>query len=221
GTLTLSLDGGTFEDNGAGSLLHKSGTNNYSKLTVDYDLGEINVWRASSYTTATANASYQPAVAITGAAISGAIPVTNQNRGFNYTLNMAEAKPRPGTLVVSYIALGKWQDIRDNGAGQMIGSGTGTILFATGSAAITLDALPDPDSAIVFSYVAQNDNEVTIRTGSVPVDDITFRHTVQKPGIKPGSMTVTYVSSGENKTLTDQANGLLTGDGSGAIHYAP
>ncbi|USE38681.1 hypothetical protein [Endozoicomonas sp. SCSIO W0465] len=121
----------------------------------------------------------------------------------------------------SYIALGKWQDIRDPGNGQMTGSGTGTILFATGSAAITLDALPDPDSAIVFSYVAQNDDEVTIRTGSVPVDDMTFRHTVEKPGIKPGSMTVTYVSSGENKTLTDQANGLLTGDGSGAIHYAP
>ena len=184
-------------------------------------------WRASSYTTATANATYQPAVAITGAAISGAIPITNQNRGFNYTLNMAEAKPRPGTLVVSYIALGKWQDIRDTGAGQMTGSGTGTIIFATGSAAITLDALPDPDSAIVFSYVAQNDDEVTIRTGSVPVDDMTFRHTVEKSGIKPGSMTVTYVFSGENKTLTDQANGLLTGDGfssaegSGAIHYAP
>ncbi|MGO0307522.1 hypothetical protein ACTL6P_13095 [Endozoicomonas acroporae] len=127
---------------------------------------------------------------------------------------MAEAKPRPGTLVVSYIALGKWQDIRDPGNGQMTGSGTGTILFATGSAAITLDALPDPDSAIVFSYVAQNDDEVTIRTGSVPVVDMTFRHTVEKPGIKPGSMTGTYVSSGENKTLTDQANGLLTGDGS-------
>ncbi len=220
-TLSLSLDGGTFEDDGAGHLLHKSGTNNFSKLTVDYELGEINVWRASSYTTATVNATYQPAVAITGAAISGAIPITNQNRGFNYTLNMAEAKPRPGTLVVSYIALGKWQHIRDTGAGQMTGSGTGTIIFATGSAAITLDALPDPDSAIVFSYVAQNDDEVTIRTGSVPVDDMTFRHTVEKPGIKPGSMTVTYVSSGENKTLTDQANGLLTGDGNGAIHYAP
>ena len=129
--------------------------------------------------------------------------------------------------VLPKIALGKWQDIRDTGAGQMTGSGTGTIIFATGSAAITLDALPDPDSAIVFSYVAQNDDEVTIRTGSVPVDDMTFRHTVEKPGIKPGSMTVTYVSSGENKTLTDQANGLLTGDGSssaegsGAIHYAP
>ncbi|MFK0571596.1 hypothetical protein [Endozoicomonas sp.] len=220
-TLSLSLEGGTFEDDGAGNLLHKGGTNNFSKLTVDYELGLINVWRASSYYTGTTNATYQPAVAITGASISGAIEITNQNRGFNYTRNMAEAKPRPGTLVVSYIALGKWQDIRDTGAGQMVGSGTGTILFATGSAAITLDALPDPDSAIVFSYVAQNDDEVTIRTGSVPVDDMTFRHTVEKPGVNPGSMTVTYVSSGANKTLTDQANGLLTGDGNGAIHYAP
>ncbi|MFK0569958.1 hypothetical protein [Endozoicomonas sp.] len=219
--LSLSLEGGTFEDDGAGNLLHKGGTNNFSKLTVDYELGEINVWRASSYTTATATATYQPAVAITGAAISGVIEISNQNRGFNYTLNMAEAKPRPGTLVVSYIALGKWQDIRDTGAGQMVGSGTGTILFATGSAAITLDALPDPDSAIVFSYVAQSDDEVTIRTGTVALDDMTFRHSLERTGIKPGSMTVTYVSSGVDKTLTDQANGLLTGDGNGSIHYAP
>ncbi len=220
-TLNLSLDGGTFEDDGAGLLIHKSGSNNYSQLTIDYELGEINVWRASSYTTATGSASYQPAVAITGAAVSGAIPITNQNRGFNYTLNMAEAKPRPGTLVVSYIALGKWQDIRDTGAGQLSGSGSGTIIFATGSATITLDAMPDPDSAIVYSYVAQNDDEVTIRTGSVPVDDMTFRHTVEKPGIKPGSLTVTYISNSHNKTLTDQGSGLLTGDGNGAIHYAP
>ncbi len=123
--------------------------------------------------------------------------------------------------MVSYIALGKWQDIRDTGAGQLSGSGSGTIIFATGSASITLDALPDPDSAIVYSYVAQNDDEVTVRTGSIGVDSMTFRHTVTRPGIKPGSMTVTYVSGGVNKTLTDQGNGLLTGDGAGAIHYAP
>ena len=40
---------------------------------------------------------------MTGSSISGAFKITNHNRGFNYTLNMAEAKPRPGTLVISYI----------------------------------------------------------------------------------------------------------------------
>ncbi len=221
GSVTLSLEGGTWQDDSKGGFIHSSGANSFSSITLDYETGELNVWRNSSYSTGQASVTYTPATAVVGAAISGSLEITNQNRGFNYTLNLAEAKPRPGTLVVSYIALGKWQDIRDTGAGQMTGSGTGTIIFATGSAAITLDALPDPDSAIVFSYVAQNDDEVTIRTGSVPVDDMTFRHTVEKPGIKPGSMTVTYISSGENKTLTDQANGLLTGDGNGAIHYAP
>ena len=91
-TLFLSLDGGTFEEDGAGNLLHTGGRNNYSKLTIDY-------------------------------------------------------------------ALGKWQDIGDTGAGQMDGAGSGSILFVTGSAAITLDAMPDSDSAIVFSYLAQNDEE--------------------------------------------------------------
>ncbi|OED40221.1 hypothetical protein ACH42_17050 [Endozoicomonas sp. (ex Bugula neritina AB1)] len=221
GTVNLSIDGGTFEDDGAGNLVHASGSNQYSKLTIDYERGEINVWRNSSYFTNTASASYRPATGITGAAISGSIEVTIQNRGFNYTLNMAEAKPRPGTLVVSYIALGKWQDLQDSGNGQMTGSGTGNIQFDTGSVALTFDAMPDPDSAIVFSYVAQNDDEITERTGTVAVDNIAFRHTVEKPGIKPGSLTVIYVYSGENKTLTDQGNGLLTGDGNGAIHYAP
>ena len=84
-----------------------------------------------------------------------------------------------------------------------------------------MDAMSDPDSAIVFSYLAQNDDELTIRTGVVPVDDMTFRHTVEKSGIKPGSMTVTYVSSGRDKTLTEQGNGLLSGDGNGVIHSAP
>ena len=221
GTLTIQLEGGTFADDGAGNLTLTNGSNNYSRLTIDYELGELNVWRTNSYTTSLSTAVYQPAAAMTGAAVSGAIPISIQNRGFNYTLNMAEAKPRPGTLVVSYIALGKWQEIRDTGNGQMLGAGSGNIVFATGSAAITLDALPDPDSAIVYSYIAQNDDEVTIQSGSVPTSDMIFRHTVEKPGIKPGSLTVTYISSSQSRTLTDQANGLLTGDGNGVIHYAP
>ncbi len=42
----------------------------------------------------------------------------------------------------------------------------------------------------------------------------------EKHGIKPGSVTISYVSSGNNRTVADQSNGLLSGDGSGSIHYA-
>ena len=90
-----------------------------------------------------------------------------------------------------------------------------------GSVALTLDAMPDPDSAIVYSYNAQNDSEVTIRTGTAATDKISFRHITEKPGIKPGSLTISYLSNDLNRTLTDQNNGTMTGDGSGSIHYAP
>ncbi|MGI9277977.1 MAG: hypothetical protein ACR2PT_24410, partial [Endozoicomonas sp.] len=221
GSITLSLEGGTFRDDSKGGFVHSSGSNNYSKLTIDYETGELNVWRTSSYNIGQVSVTYKPATGITGAAISGAIPVSNQNRGFNYTLNLAEAKPRPGTLVISYIALGKWQDINDPGNGVLEGSGSGTMDFSTGSVALTLEAMPDPDSAIVYSYSAQNDSEVTIRTGTSATDKISFRHITEKPGIKPGSLTINYLSNGLNRTLTDQSNGTLTGDGSGSIHYAP
>ena len=220
-SVTLVIESGTFEDDGTGNFIHKSGANNFSKLTIDYETGELNVWRTSSYFTSTASATYQPAVGITGAAISGTLEVTNQNRGFNYTFNFAEAKPRPGTLVISYIALGKWQEVRDTGNGQLDGSGTGNILFDTGTVAITLDGLPDPDSAIVYSYVTQADDEVVIRTGSVAVEKFTYRHTTEKPGIKPGSVVIKYLVNEQETTLTDQGNGLLSGSGSGSIHYAP
>ncbi|WP_422135480.1 hypothetical protein [Endozoicomonas sp. ALD040] len=220
GTVTLSLEGGTFEDDKTGQLVHKSGSNNYSNLTIDYESGELNVWRNSSYYTSTATALYQPATGITGAAISGTLDITAQNRGFNYTFNFAEAKPKPGTLVVSYISLGKWQDLSDPGNGLLAGSGSGTMDFSTGSVAVTLDGLPDPDSKLVFSYIAQADDEITLRTGSVAVDKFSFRHTTAKPGIKPGSVVITYLASEQTKTLTDQGNGLLTGDGSGSVYYA-
>ncbi|WP_252177187.1 hypothetical protein [Endozoicomonas sp. 4G] len=221
GTLTLSLEGGTFEDDKTGQLVHKSGVNNYSKLTIDYESGELNIWRNSSYFTSSATALYQPATGITGAAISGTLGITTQNRGFNYTFNFAKAKPRPGTLVISYISLGKWQDISDKGNGLLAGSGSGTMDFSTGSVAVTLDGLPDPDSKLVFSYITQADDEIALRTGPVAVDKFSFRHTTAKPGIKPGSIVITYLASGQTKTLTDQGNGLLTGDGSGSAHYAP
>ena len=219
GSVTLSLEGGTWQDDRKGGFIHSSGINSFSSITLDYETGELNAWRNSSYSTGQASVTYTPATAVVGAAISGSLEITNQNRGFNYTLNLAEAKPKPGTLSISYIALNKWQDLIDPGNGLLEGSGTGTMDFATGSVSLTLDAMPDPDSAIVFNYVAQNDDETAIHTGEAVADDPSFLHVTEKPGIKPGSLTVTYISSTETKTLTDQGNGVLSGDGQGTVYY--
>ncbi|MET4694997.1 hypothetical protein [Endozoicomonas lisbonensis] len=220
GTVSLTLDGGNFRDDQTGQLSYVSGSNHFKSLTIDYESGAITAIRNSSYYASTASASYRPGTGIVGAAISGTLEVTVQNRGFNYTFNFAEAKPKPGTLVISYIALGKWQDVSDPGNGQLQGSGKGNVDYGTGSLAVTFDGLPDPDSRIVYSYITQADEEITVRTGTVPVDDIGYRHTTEKPGIKPGSVTIKYLSSDVLKTLTDQGNGLLSGDGSGSVYYA-
>ena len=219
GSVTLTLESGTWQDDSKGGFIHSSGSNNFSQLTIDYETGEVNVWRSSSYSSAQASVTYQPATAIVGAAISGTVAISNQNRGFNYTLNLAEAKPKPGTLVISYIALGKWQDLSDPGNSLLEGSGSGSVDYATGSVSLTLDAMPDPDSAIVFSYVAQNNDETEIHTGEAIAELPAFRHNTDKPGIKPGSLTISYLNNAETKTLSDQGNGLLTGDGEGSVYY--
>ena len=220
GTVSLTIDGGYFNDDQVGNLIYVSGSNPFKSLTIDYDSGAITAIRNSSHYASTASATYRPGTSIVGTAISGTLEVTIQNRGFNYTFNFAEAKPRPGTLVISYISLGKWQDVYDPGNGLLQGSGSGNMDFSTGSVAVTFDGLPDPDSRIVYSYVTQADDEITARTGTVPMANIGFRHTTQKPGIEPGSVTINYKSNDVLKTLTDQGNGILNGDGSGSVYYA-
>lgn len=68
--------------------------------------------------------------------------------------------------MVSFLALGKWQEIRDQGNGELAGEGTGTVDFATGSVSITLSALPDVGSSLIYAYVGQNDAALTQRTGT-------------------------------------------------------
>ncbi len=171
--------------------------------------------------TGPASATYQPAAAATGETVTGEIPIALGNRGFVYTLALADAPPRPGTLVVSFLALGKWQEIRDPGNGEMEGEGTGTIAFGTGSVSLTLGALPDVGSSIIFAYVSQNDAAITQRTGSSVPAKAKVNRTLPHQGLLPGSYSATFKVGGVTKTITDNGHGVLSGTGgSGVINYA-
>lgn len=220
GSVTLTIAGGVYEDDRKGGFRFISGTNSFTSLDIDYETGQINVYRSSSAYVGTANVTATPGAAVTGQAVTGEEPIGLANRGFAYTLNLADAKPRPGTLVVSFMALGKWQEIRDPGNGELTGSGSGTIAFATGSVAITLAALPDVDSSIIFQYIAQNDSEVTQRAGGSIQAKATIRHRLPHDGVMPGSLHVTYKVAGADRVLTDNGNGQLSGTGgTGTIYY--
>ncbi|MCL6270726.1 hypothetical protein M3P05_12405 [Sansalvadorimonas sp. 2012CJ34-2] len=221
-TITLSIAGGTYKDNGDGTFGHTSGSNPFDKLTVDYESGQIDVWKSSGSFASGASASYRPGAVMVGDMVSAEMEITSQNRGFSYTFDLGAGGglPEPGTLIISYLALGKWYDLTDAGNGVLEGFGTGTVDYASGAASATLQAMPDPDSAIVIAYKLQNNDEVTIHAGSVTPGQFEVRHITEKPGIKPGSVSITYQGDGNEKTITDNGFGILQGDGTGTVYYA-
>ena len=220
-TITLSLAGGSYRDEGDGTFRHTSGSNPFEQITIDYESGQIDAFKSSGYQTGSATAVYRPGAVLTGDTVAAEEEITLQNRGFSYTFDLGhESMPEPGTLVVSYLALGKWYDIVDGGNGQMGGAGSGAIDYATGAAQVTLQALPDPDSALIVVYKTQSDDEVTTHEATVDVGQFEIRHITEKTGLKPGSVVVTYQADGEIRTMTDNGLGSLSGDGVGTVIYA-
>lgn len=220
GTLTLVVNGGTYADDGTGKLRYVSGSNWLSSGSVDYQTGEISLARTGTSWTGTASATYQPGAAATGETITGEVEIRLANRGYVYTLNLSGAVPRPGTLTVAYMALGRWYELRDFGDGLLVGEGAGTINFATGTVSVTLNALPDVDTSLVYSYVSAADNAVHQRAGGSVTPVLEVRHSLGE-GVLPGSVEVTYQAGSSTRTLTDNGLGVLSGTGgTGSIAYA-
>lgn len=219
GSLSVVANSGTYADDSKGALRYVSGSNWISAGTIDYQTGELVLTRTGTSFTGSASATYQPGAAATGDTITGEVEIVLANRGYVYTLSLAGAIPRAGTLLVSYMALGKWYELRDFGDGLMKGEGAGTISFSTGSVSLTLNALPDVGSSLVYSYVSSADNAITQRTGASIVPKLEVRYTLEA-GVLPGSFSATY-TAGTSKTLTDDGHGVLSGTGgTGTIYYA-
>lgn len=220
GTLTIVANGGTYADDSKGGLRYVSGSNWLSSGRVDYQTGEITLARTGTSWTGSANGTYRPGAAATGDTITGEVEVTLGNRGYVYTLNLSGAVPRAGTLSVSFMALGKWYELRDHGDGLLTGEGAGTITFATGSVSLTLNALPDVGSSLIYSYVSSADNAITERSGGSVVPKLEVRYTLPEGGVLPGSFSATF-TAGTVRTLTDNGQGVLSGTGgTGTIAYA-
>jgi len=219
GSVQLTIGGGVYQDNGLGELRVQSGSAGFTKIEIEYETGQLSAYRASVYV-GSATASYMPAASMTGQTVTGEIRITLGNRGYAYTLNLAEAKPRPGTLTISFMALGKWYELRDDGAGTLTGNGTGTVDYATGGVSLSLEALPDVGSSLISSYIVAIADETAQHVGTVVGGKAQIRHRLPHDGVLPGSLTVNYLSGGVTKTLTDQGNGTLTGHGGGVVIYA-
>jgi hypothetical protein len=167
------------------------------------------------------------AVTVSGGARSAAfpiiahtdsLPITISNRQLSYTA-MLTPKPAPGSVNFSYRALGKWYRVIDDGAGSFVGEAAGTINYSTGSVALTLSAIPDINSSLVWQW----GTPVHFETPNLATHEIEFdgwTASLAKTGIEPGTVEVTWVSGGVTKTATADTDGVFSGDGTGRVNHA-
>ncbi|CAM3306658.1 hypothetical protein [Halomonas lysinitropha] len=169
----------------------------------------------------------ETAVTVTSGGIDHEIPqvaetdriaIQVNNRGFNYTRNL-QPLPAPGTVVVEYRALGRWYTLRDEeGNGELTGAGTGQINYATGSVIVTLQALPDADTSLLFfwgtpvHYVDRAGYQVPF-----PTPSLTFE--LDHGGIVPQSVVVKWMSDEVEVQATDDGMGTLSGSATGRMIY--
>lgn len=205
-------------------------------LTEQVDIGEAVVLAESVYTQLVPNARTETPlldqypsgdatitlatspklITVPEAPFSQRIRVGQENRSFNW-VTIVTPLPSPGTVKVAYRALGQNYEITDNGDGTMGGQGTGTVNYLTGSISVTLDALPDDRSAIVF-YWGQK-VAFTNRSGQAGFRAPEYSFDLEHSGVVPGSVVITWLSGGSPKTATANTRGVLSGDAVGDVNH--
>lgn len=138
------------------------------------------------------------------------------NRGYNYVLQLVP-KPAPGTLQVAFRAQEKWYVLTDeDGSGQLVGAGSGSVNYTTGSVAVTLGDMPDVETRIIYGW-GSGDFLERHDTDPAPAPP-TYRYTVANAPIEPNTITITWNSGA--LSVTDDGSGGLSGDGTGFVIYA-
>lgn len=200
-------------DDGTGRLRNAGGT---VVGSVDYVQGALSLNSAPG----TVGFSYRPAAAVSKAAHTEATPVTLSNRGYVYTRTLRPI-PAAGSLSVSFRAQGRWYTLQDDGSGALRGDtgvGVGSINFQTGTASVTLGALPDVGSAIIWSWGIGA--EYQIRTGDLAIRPPRIRIQLQQGAAEPGTLSFTWTAGGSPRAATVAADGTVSGDAEGRVIHA-
>ncbi|MGL6517592.1 curculin (mannose-binding) lectin protein [Aeromonas caviae] len=214
GTLSITIGAATITDKGGELVVAGSVVG-----AIDYGRGQLEFnAQCPNYGTASKSVSFWPAARPSRIADTAQIEIKANNRGYAYTITL-QPTPAPGTLTVSFMAQGKWYDLKDNGRGELFGAdrsyGSGVVNLATGSVMLTLGALPDVDTAILFSWATPVN--YTNRSGqaiSISKSAWQLPHT----GITPKSLILTW---GAGLTANDAVgDGRIRGDITGTIDYA-
>lgn len=209
--------GGTLRD--VEGVLVYDGTPGPVSGTVDYEAGRIDLQGYSDLYNANNAVTYQPAARVTQLANTFIDVVELETRRYNYVRSLRPL-PAPGTLRISFRALGKWYTIRDNGRGGLAGdlpnTGSGQVNYATGSVIVTLGALPDVGSGVLWAW-AQG-NEYTVQAGEIAVEPPVVRVALEQ-AVEPGSLTISWTHSGNARTASANNAGVVSGHATGVLDH--
>jgi len=206
-----------------------------TKLTVDHYKGPLIPSTQSESALLDIQAGGTTAVSIatgvrnptmSGIAHTGMVRITSATRQFVY-VNSLKPLPAQYTLVISYMSRGKWYAISDkDGDGHLTGDGTGSLNYITGSVMITLQDLPDIDSAILYAW----GSAITYTTRYSAGMEFSWSAQTAHTPVKPGFFSLAWESSGIQYSVFDDglgnigvldANGHVTeGESYGRIDYA-
>ena len=188
---------------------------------VDYANGILTLNPGSpDYGTASKAITFKPGAAPARAVQSAAYLVTVSSRSQTIVTYLTPI-PQPGTLRVSYMVQGRWYVIQDGGGGKLTGAdasfGSGQISFVTGSVIITLGALPDVGSAVIFNWGLSTTD--IVRAG--PTVRATKKITLANTPVMRNSVSIEWPNgSGGSYAAIDDGAGNITGDATGIIEYS-
>lgn len=212
GTVAVTSGAIAFTDDGGGNLMQ--GT--LAVATIDYRARTVTFLPAApSYASASVALAYMPATPAGAATHSDSLLITSSNQGLAYT-DAFEPPPAPGTFVVSYMAQGRWYDLVDNGAGKLAGAGpgqgSGSINYQSGSVAITLGAIPDVGSRLIYSW----GDAAIAETVALADRPARMAATFQLDGrLQPETLELTWTASGQARSAVCDVAGTITGHATG------
>ena len=212
-SLQIQSSGIALTENGRGQLINGATVEG----GVDYAQGNVSGLSGGPSYLGAKTATWKPVGAPLTAMHSAALAVTAESRALNYVITLLPI-PRPGTLRVDYQVAGKWYRLQDRGDGALVGAssshGAGSASFTTGTALVTLGALPDIASAILFFW--SNAPDAKSRGGSA-FDPPAFLATLAQKNVLASTLALNWTVDTVAKTATVSAAGVISGDASGTL----
>lgn len=219
GSLSITVGGTTISDD-QGLLLN--GSTEVGQIDYENGLATLssNVFGTGSLTVTVV---YTPAEVPRTFGPSTYQAVTAENRGLNW-IRTLESSPAACTLSISYQVSGRWYVMRDQGEGQIRpqvvgGAGAGQVNYNTATVNVTLGALPDVGSIILYQWVPGVNisklNAIDLGEGAKVMNTFTlpFRPVLSSVG---NPLTATW-NRGGIRTVVSNAAGELSGYGTGRV----